>query len=262
MDEVKEKTDTEKTQSDETEAQFTEDEDISYSADAEDADADDGYIPDEEESDEEQTAHISSYGDLIIEGFSAEHNMERVAKVTKMSKSTASYIISAIYLVLGVLCVSITGIITEVLPYIVSSMMILIGAVRFIIALVNREYKDIKTNRTATSFLVLALGVMILLQELDSTNDSAIMLISVVWGILGLFEGAHAFNHAMHRIANSERCAYYLIKGLLECVVAFMLLYRPESHDIHHFHIIVFGANLIMDAITMLPPVKKALAHK
>ncbi|MCH5149008.1 MAG: DUF308 domain-containing protein [Clostridiales bacterium] len=258
MDEVKEKTDADITQTDENRAESKEGEELSNPEYAEDIE---GGISDGEESGNEPTARVSSYGDLIIEGFSAEHNMERVAKVTKMSKNTASYVISAIYLVLGALCVSITGIIAEVLPYIVSSMMILIGAVRFIIALVRREYREIKTNQTATSFLVLALGIMILVQELDSTNDSAIMLIAVVWGILGLFEGAHAFNHAFHRIANSERCAYYIIKGLLECVVAFMLLYRPDSHEIHHFHIIVFGANLIMDAITMLPPVKKLLTN-
>ena len=262
MDEVKEKTDADKTQTDETNADFTEGEDILYSTGDDVSGVGGGYIADEEESENEPHAHISSYGDFIIEEFSAEHNMERVARFTKMSKNAASYLISAVYLVLGVLCVSITSIITEVLPYIVGSMMIAIGVVRFIIALVRREYRDLKTNQTATSFLVAALGIMIIVQELDSTNESAIMLISVVWGILGLFEGAHAFNHALHRIANSERCAYYIIKGLLECVVAFMLLYRPDSHDIHHFHIIVFGANLIMDAVTMIPPVKKLLAHQ
>ncbi len=211
---------------------------------------------------EEHTERISSYGDFIVEEFSAEQNAARVANVTKMSKNAASYLLAAVYLVLGVLCVSITGIITEVLPYIVGALMIVVGIVRFIIAIIHKEYKDLKTNQTATSFLVAALGVMIILQEIDATNDSAIMLISVVWGILGLFEGAHAFNHALKRISNSERCGYYLIKGLLECVVAFMLLYRPDSHEIHHFHIIVFGANLILDALIMIPPVKKFLSMK
>lgn len=251
---------TEKTVTEENRAEITEGEEISYSADLEDVGGE--YISDEEESEKEPTAHISSYGDFIVEEFSAEQNAERIVSVTKIPKVAATYIMAAVNFVLGVLCVSITGLIAEVLPYIVGSMMIVVGLVQFIVAIVHREYKEVKTNKTITFFLVAALGVMIILQEIDSTNDSAIMLVSVIWGVLGLFEGAHALNHALHRIANSERCAYYLIKGLLECVVAFMLLYRPDSHEIHHFHIIVFGANLILDAITMLPPIKKLLEHK
>ncbi|MCH5143451.1 MAG: DUF308 domain-containing protein [Clostridiales bacterium] len=252
---------TQKTQSDETEAQFAEGEEIAYSVGAESNEVEGEYISDEEESENEPTAHISSYGDFIIEEFSAEQNAKRLVSVTKIPQTAAIYIMAAVNFVLGVLCVSITGIIAEVLPYIVGAMMIAVGFVQFVVAIIHKEYKEVKTNKTVTFFLVAALGIMIILQEIDSTNDSAIMLVSVIWGVLGLFEGAHAFNHALHRIANSERCAYYLIKGLLECVVAFMLLYRPDSHEIHHFHIIVFGANLIMDAITMLPPVKKLLTN-
>ena len=261
MDEVKDYSDTEKTQTDEKNADFIEGEEISYSVDADNSVVEGEYISGEEESENEPHAHISSYGDFIIEEFSAEQNAKRLVSVTKMSKNAAIYVMSAVNLILGILCVSITGIIAEVLPYIVGAMMIAVGFVQFIVAIIHKEYKEVKTNKTVTFFLVAALGIMIILQEIDSTNDSAIMLVSVIWGVLGLFEGAHAFNHALHRIANSERCAYYLIKGLLECVVAFMLLYRPDSHEIHHFHIIVFGANLIMDAITMLPPVKKLLTN-
>ena len=271
MDEVKEKPDTKKVGADEIKTQgegadenavFTEGEEIPYSAETANTSVEGEYVADEEESEHEPSVHISSYGDFIIEEFSAEQNAKRLVSVTKIPHTVALYIMAAVNLILGVLCVSITGIIAEVLPYIVGAMMIAVGLVQFVVAIIHKEYKEVKTNKTVTFFLVAVLGVMIILQELDSTNDSAIMLVSVIWGVLGLFEGAHAFNHALYRIANSERCAYYIIKGLLECVVAFMLLYRPDSHEIHHFHIIVFGANLIMDAFTMLPPVKKLLAHK
>lgn len=216
----------------------------------------------EEEAAATEAVHTHSYGDFIIEEFSAETNVPRVAKWTKLPATVVSYAFALAYLAVGILCVTITDSITEILPYIVGAMMVVIGVGRFIVALVQKEYKHLKTNRTATSLIVAALGVMIIFQQLDATNDSAVMLISVVWGILGLFEGARAFNHAFKRIANSERCVFYLIKGLMECVVAFMLLYRPDSHDAHHFHIIVFGANLIFDSILMIPRVKAFLASK
>ncbi|MBD5583973.1 MAG: DUF308 domain-containing protein [Clostridia bacterium] len=216
----------------------------------------------ESESAVAEEVRTNSYGDFIIEEFSAETNVPRIAQITKLPTTVVTYLFALAYLIIGVLCVTITRQITEVLPYVVGAMMVIIGLVRFILALVHHEYRSLKTNRTATSLIVVALGAMIIFQQFDATNDSAIMLISVVWGILGLFEGARAFNHAFKRIANSERCVFYLIKGLIEVVVAFMLLYRPDSHDAHHFHIIVFGANLIFDAILMIPQVKNFLTMK
>lgn len=210
-------------------------------------------------AEEERT---ESYGDYIIEEFSAETNVSRVTKFTRLPENFVIYVFSVIYLVVGVLCISMTDHITEILPYIVGGMMIVIGFVRFIVALRNHEYRHLKTNQTATSLIVTALGIMIIIQHFQPENESAITFISIVWGILGLFEGAHAFNHAFKRIANSERCVYYLIKGLVELVVAFMLLYDPGDHDTHRFHIIVFGVNLIFDSITMIPQVKAILATK
>lgn len=221
-----------------------------------------GYAEDEVAAEEPTAERTGSYGDFIVEEFSAETNVPRVARITRLPATVVTYLFAAVYLIVGVLCVTVTSAVTEVLPYLVGAMMIVVGVARFIVALVQHEYRHVKTNRTATSLILAALGVMILIQQWDSANDSAIMLISIVWGILGLFEGAHAFNHAFKRIANSERCVYYLLRGLIECIVAFMLLYRPDSHDAHHFHIVVFGVNLIFDSITMLPRVKDFLSMK
>lgn len=206
--------------------------------------------------------HTEGIADAILEGFSAETNVSRLSKITKLPKHTVTYFIAAIYLVVGVLCVAITGKITEILPYIVGGMMVLIGFTRFIIAIVTHEYRHTKTNVTAMSLIVTALGIMIIIQQIQPENESAITFISIVWGILGLMEGAHALNHAFERIANSERCIYYLIRGIVELVVAFMLLYDPGNHETHHFHIIVFGLNLILDSVTMIPQVKAFLSTK
>lgn len=228
------------------------------------APADDSLCPPEQlpESNLDDEERTEGFVDAILEGLSAETNASRMSKITRLPEHIAVYIIAALYLSVGVLCVSITSEITEVLPYIVGGMMVLIGITRFIIALVTREYRHLKTNQTASSLIVTALGAMIIVQQVLPDNNSAITFIAIVWGILGLFEGAHAFNHAFKRISNSERCVYFLIRGILELVVAFMLLYNPQNEEIHHFHIIVFGINLIVDAITMIPKVKEFLTTK
>lgn len=214
-------------------------------------------VPEEDFTDGEE--RTESFVDAILDGFSAETNVSRMSKITRLPEHIAIYIIAFAYLTVGVLCVAITNEITEVLPYLVGGMMVLIGATRFVIALINREYRHVKTNHTASSLIVTALGIMIIVQQILPDNNSAITFISIVWGILGLFEGAHALNHAFKRISNSERCVYFLIRGILELVVAFMLLYNPQNHEIHNFHIIVFGINLIIDAVTMIPQVKAFL---
>lgn len=197
--------------------------------------------------------------ELMVEGLSAEHNVSRLALITKLPKNIATYIVAAIYFIVGVLCVSVTRHITVALPYIVGAIMMLVGISGFIISLVRRDYKNIKTNKIATYILTVLLGAMVILEEIDPQIDP-IMLISIIWGVFGLFEGAHAFNHAITRITKSERCVYFLIKGIVECAVAFMMLYHPESHEAHFFHIVVFGISLIIDAVTMIPKIKEFLS--
>lgn len=206
-----------------------------------------------------ENSRTVGYGDAIVEGLSFKNSVPRVAKATGLPAKAVGYACAALYLAVGVLCVSITDIIAHVLPYIVGSMMILVGVVQFIVAMCRREYRSINTNQTASSLIIAALGVMIIVQNVKPDSNWAIAFISIVWGILGLFEGAHAFNHAFSRMANSQRSAFYLVKGVVEITVAFMLLYQPDDHDIHKFHIIVFGINLIIDAITMLPAVRDFL---
>lgn len=214
------------------------------------------------ENQSHEAEHTEGIADAILEGFSAESNVSRLSKITKLPEHIVIYVIAVIYLAVGVLCVAITNKITEILPYIVGGMMAIIGISRFLVALITHEYRHTKTNVTAMSLIVTALGVMIIIQHLQPENESAITFISIVWGILGLLEGAHALNHAFERISNSERCIYFLIRGIVELVVAFMLLYDPGNHETHHFHIIVFGLNLILDSITMIPQVKAFLSTK
>lgn len=202
---------------------------------------------------------VENVPELMVEALSAEHNAQRLSEAIRLPKRVAVYLVAAVYFVVGVLCVSITSYITVVLPYIVGAIMMLVGISGFIISLVRRDYKNIKTNKIATYILTVLLGAMVILEEIDPQIDP-IMLISIIWGVFGLFEGAHAFNHAITRITKSERCVYFLIKGIVECAVAFMMLYRPESHEAHFFHIVVFGISLIIDAVTMIPKIKQFLS--
>lgn len=202
------------------------------------------------EEEKEEFTPPPVYGDFIIEEFSSDVNVPRVAKKTGISQEIISYIFAALYLIVGVLCVAATKQVQGIIPYIVGSVAVLAGLIRFITAIVRKEYRTVKTNQTASSLIFVALGIMIIVE-----HDWAITFISIVWGILGLMEAARAFNHAFSKIAASERCIYHIIKGIVEVVLAFMLLYEPDHHL--ETHIIVFGVQLIIDAVYMVPWVKR-----
>lgn len=193
-------------------------------------------------------------GASLVEEFSPHGTADKVAHHTKASEKAVYYVMAAIYFVLGAFCIITTivkyDIVKAVLSYIVGAFMAVIGVIQFISALRHKEYKHTKSNKTAGSLVLIALAVMILID-----HDWADTFIPIVWGVIGLFEGAHAFNHAFSRISNGMRCSYYIVKGIIELVLAFLLLYEPVHHL--RLHIIVFGVNLVFDAITMLPVVKK-----
>ena len=198
---------------------------------------------------------IGAYGDHIIEEFSVESNVRKVSTYIKLPEKVAKYILAVLYLAVGVLCAAIPERIEVALPYIGGGAMAAVAITQFIFAIVKKEYRDTHTNKTAGSLVVLGLSVMIIIE-----HQWAHTFIPIVWGVIGLFEGAHAFNHAISRISRGMRSAYYIIKGIIEVVVAFLLLYEPEQYG--ELHIIVFGVSLMIDGITTLPIGKKFVAKR
>lgn len=235
----------EKTQSDEVE------EEVVVSDAHELVGGDSDFVDDETAA----TAEVGSYSDLLIDSFSVESHVQKMVKYVRVPEKVAQYLFAALYLVVGVLCVVIPEKIEFALPYIVGGGMAAAALVTFIFALVTKEYRSTHTNKTAMSFILLGLSVMIILE-----HEWAHTFIPIVWGVLGLFEGAHAFNHALSRLSRGMRSSYYIIKGITEVVVAFLLLYRPEQYG--ELHIIVFGVSLILDGITTLPFIKKFLSRQ
>ncbi len=204
----------------------------------------------EEISSEFSVSEALEDGAILVEEFSPHGTAHMVNGSTRISDTVVYYVMAAIYCAVGLACIFATSYVLDALSYIVGSVMAAAGVVQLIFAIKRKEYMQTKSNKTAGSLVIIGLAVMILLE-----HDWADSFIPVVWGVIGLFEGAHAFNHAFARISRGMRCSYYIVKGVIELVLAFLLLYEP----VHHItlHIIVFGVNMVFDGITMLPIVKK-----
>lgn len=209
-----------------------------------------GEEPSEEALEEISITDFGTYGDRIIDDFSVESQAKSANKHIKIPETAAKYVLSVLYIALGAVCAAIPARIESVLPYVVGGGLLAISLVRFIFAIIEKEYRNTKSNRTASALILIGLSVMILIE-----HEWAHTFIPIVWGVLGLCEGAHAFNHALSRISRGMRSSYYIIKGIVEVSVAFLLLYKPEEYG--ELHIIVFGVSLIIDGITTLPALKK-----
>ncbi len=209
-----------------------------------------GEEPSEEALEEISITDFGTYGDRIIDDFSVESQAKSANKHIKIPETAAKYVLSVLYIALGAVCAAIPARIESVLPYVVGGGLLAISLVRFIFAIIEKEYRNTKSNRTASALILIGLSVMILIE-----HEWAHTFIPIVWGVLGLCEGAHAFNHALSRISRGMRSSYYIIKGIVEVAVAFLLLYKPEEYG--ELHIIVFGVSLIIDGITTLPALKK-----
>ncbi len=212
-------------------------------------------FPAQEESDEEREYAfngLGTYGDSIIRELSIEANASRIHSALKLSPDAAKYIVGVIYIVCGVLCAVFHAAVETALAYIVGGLLCVGALIQFIFALIKKEYKRKDTNKTVSSLVLLALGVMLILDE-----QWAHTFIPFAWGLLGLCEGAYAFNHAIYRISHGMRSAYFIIKGIVEVVIAFLLMYRPETYAV--LHIIVFGISLALDGVIILPFIEKLI---
>lgn len=203
-----------------------------------------------EEEEENGVDGIGACSDFIVHQLSIENNVEKLHRGLKLREDVASYIVGILYILAGAACIILPHQIEHVLPYVVGGVMLLVSLIQFVFAIINKEYKRTNTNKTASSLILMGLGVLIVCRP-----EWAHSFIIIMWGVLGLCEGAMAFNHALARISKGMRCSYYIIKGIVEVAVAFLLLYDSNTYGV--LHIIIFGISLAIDGIVVLPFWKK-----
>ncbi len=208
------------------------------------------YSAAQQAANEDGEVDLGTLGDRMIDTVSVETNVETVSRGFKMPESVAKYVMGIVYILLGAVCAAIPHRIESVLPYVVGGILGVFSIMRFIFAIMDKEYLRSDTNRTVSSLIMLGVCIMIIIE-----HEWAHTFIPMIWGVWGLIEGAHAFNHAIARIAKHRSFIYFVIKGIAEVVVAFLLLYEPHQYGV--VHIIVFGVSLILDGLVTLPFIHK-----
>jgi len=197
----------------------------------------------------------ASKADFLVEDFAPVNNAKSVSHLTRIPEKAVMYCTAALYIILGAVCAVFSNKIEGVLPYVVGIALCVFSVVRFTLAISDKEYKSTSSNKTVSSLILLGLAIMILIER-----EWAHTFIPIAWGVWGLVEGAEAFNHALSRIIRHKNCVYYIIKGITEVVIAFLLIYKPERYG--ELHILIFGISLMLDGIVLLPFVHRFVTKK
>lgn len=157
----------------------------------------------------------------------------------------SEYTIAAGLLFLGTICILFRYPIYAVLPYLLGSGMVLVGAMQLYRGVQRKEYRTHETKLISTGLVVLALGVNIIVH-----GSHAEPLIGVTWGLIGLVKGIHELNLAIYYMYLQQRFWIKLLHALAEIVLAILLMLNP--YEKIRVHIALLGAELILIATQIL----------
>ena len=194
--------------------------------------------------------HASSHTDKFVESISLKGVAVHLAHVFNANERIFKYVFAVLCGLFGIVCVVFTAEIKSMFPWVVGSILALLGVITFIHAIIKKEYRRSCSNVTVGGLVVIAISVLIFVE-----NEWATPFIATLWGVIGILEGAHALNLAICEVFNRKNPVYHLIRATIELVLGFMLVYHPQEHI--GLHIFVFGLTLVFDAIMLVIHAKR-----
>jgi len=154
-------------------------------------------------------------------------------------------VLCACFIILGILCLAITDLIHESLPYILGSVMIILGSIHIIHGIRTGEYLTTETKLTANGFLFFTLGIVIF-----ANHKNADALIGSIWGVFGLIKATEELNEAIYYFAQKKKFLRKLSACIVSAVLGFLLLLDPMN-NVHH-HLRLLGLELMVAGIELI----------
>ena len=171
------------------------------------------------------------------------------------NRRVLSYILAVQLFITGILCIVITKVIRDALPYMAIGLLGLLAADSLYVALGDREYTHDDARDIANCLVYFGLAFVIFYMR--KTPD---YIVGAAWGMIGLFTNAEKLAPVIHSLVNgSKHIGKDLFHLLLYCfgiVINLILLTDPEEHL--SFHVFILGIELILFAIKFLRDEKTA----
>jgi len=163
---------------------------------------------------------------------------------------TAARILASLLGILGVLCILFTEHIHSVFPYILGTIMAVIGLFDLYRGIMTAEFRNSETKLTSNGIVMLLLGIVILFHRRETD-----IIVGSVWGAIGLFKGSEELNMAIYHRFSKEPFIGEAIHSIGELLLAIMLLLDPLTGVKHHLFIL--GFELIWHSLKLFRECKK-----
>lgn len=163
-----------------------------------------------------------------------------------MKKIFWDYIYAILIILNGVLCIFNSAAIYKWLPSICGIVLLIIGSIKMIEGIKEKDYASLEVVKFERSIVVIAMGIGILIRQGDE-----LFIVGVFWGLSGLNKSVNYFNEAFYYFSKKEKFLFPLIKGIIEFTLSLILLFDPFTKILEHIRIL--GLELIVEGIFDLP---------
>ena len=139
--------------------------------------------------------------------------------------------------VVGILCMIMPGTIAKWLPTILGSIMLLTSVADTVFVVKEKRY--LVTYGSKASALILSImGLCFILGQ-----ESAVPLMGITWGLLGLQEANEEIERILIKRSKKEKCLWLSILAGLKIILSLALLFEPIEK--FNFHIFLLGMEIL-----------------
>lgn len=148
-------------------------------------------------------------------------------------------------LLCGLFCIFYSSKIESILPFLIGIMLILIGLLRSVRGLRNRNHPYFDYSIFSKAIILVILGIFVILNK-----NNSISFIAVIWGIIGLNNASESLEIFFLKKKQKKTTLLRLFFGFFELFLSITLIFHPFEKI--EFHIVLLGMQLIIDAIKQI----------
>ena len=178
-----------------------------------------------------------------------EDALEQQNKEQSYNKDKKKLVIEKInavmFVLIGLVNIICASKLTNILPLIIGSAMILAALIALIYNITKKEYKTLDTMKIPKNAVSIILGISILFK-----GNNAIPFISIIWGISGLKKGTKGLDVALYNKVQGKKFFWELIHAIFELVLSILLIYNPFEKITEH--LVLLGVEMVINSLKYL----------
>ncbi len=167
-------------------------------------------------------------------------------KKRKADKNTRIALLNAlIFVIIGLINIICSSRLTNILPMIIGSAMILTSGIALVFNILQKEYKSLDTMESSKNIVSIILGISILFQ-----GSNAIPFIAIIWGISGLRKGTKGLEVVLYNKIHKNKYLLELLHALFELTISILLIYDPFEKI--REHLVLLGIEMVANSLKFL----------